>query len=641
MSDLTPFSNVTATHGGKAAGLARLVRHGFRVPQGVALDTSAVLKLLDGNRKARSDLKNWLSSVSGSLAIRSSALNEDSGDRSFAGMYETLLKIEPSLDTVIDGIRKVAASGMSERVNSYSDENTPTIPVIIQNLVEAEVSGVLFTGAIDPIGRDCSYIEWVPGFGDALVSGKVTPSSISLPWKPSALDPDLEAIQISGTVPQPTVVNALVQLIESVAKLESRTDWDIEWAIDAEMRLWVLQLRPQTQRVLVPHPTTKANPLPAAPGIGAGPVHLVDDDNQGELRPGDVLVAQITEVNYVPAMTRASAIVTEEGGLLSHAAIVARELGKPCVVGVTGARAILKSGRIAEVDGTAGIIRQDDIVLGGVARSEIDWTYLYLYDRGWELSVAGVQTYIEPTPDGLVVYLDDALPPQQTALIEAEIRRRYHRTPKIVTRDKRIWYREWRRFNRLQSIAIVDACFRSAISAWNQHSLTSTIDRFKRVVESLSQQTARNNVERLFWSELGAALHALVAVEVEGFALWNCYRETATWRSERHLNFVEFVRGTSPEVDDDVGISVASIRSCLTDLANLRNDAYNYFSTIGVFDGEYFGSRADLVQSACFENGIKYKDEDSSLELLYQTDTFGRLDHQFLQTIFEIMHNGL
>jgi len=325
---LTPLAQAVDRHGRKATGLRSLIEAGAKVPDGIALDQVQVAQLLERDPRAISSLKTWLGQHQTQLAVRSSAANEDGEILSFAGMYATDLKIKPDIESVLASISRIATSGQSNRILHYSGSLVETIPVVIQEMVAAQISGVLFTRAILPNGDTGIYVEWIYGIGEQLVSGHITPASFSIPWNSQADALDLQQVIINRDFPDRRHINALITLVNIVAPL-SAANRDIEWAIGSDDTLYALQIRPATTDILVPSTRPHGHPLPASPGIAVGPARLVDDTNYADLREGEVLVAKITEVDYVPSMRKAVAVVTEEGGLLSHAAIVARELAYP------------------------------------------------------------------------------------------------------------------------------------------------------------------------------------------------------------------------------------------------------------------------------------------------------------------------
>lgn len=345
----------------------------------------------------------------GFVAVRSSATAEDLPEASFAGQQSTFLNIR-GLPQVLRAVQACWASLFGARAIFYRAEHhfdhmKVSIAVIVQRMVQSQVSGVLFT--VDPVSRDrgLMVIEAVYGLGEAVVGGALVPDFYPVrrtpkgtlrlerervrisrqPWKlvrnpqPS---PNLEDANLRVEVPpeeqaRPKLTEEQVLALAALgAQVESHYGYpvDIEWALE-NGNLYILQARPITAlQEAREEPFLYAPVLlqgdPASPGIGSGTVRIVRSPaDLGKVRPGDVLVAEMTTPDYVPAMKRASAIVTERGGRTCHAAIVSREMGLPCVVGAEGALAKLSEGQEVTVHGTLGRVYEGIVA---VARRTVE-----------------------------------------------------------------------------------------------------------------------------------------------------------------------------------------------------------------------------------------------------------------------------
>jgi pyruvate,water dikinase len=626
------FSEASESHGGKAGGLRLLIEGGFSVPDGMVLSVDEVDSLLAGDTAVTEGLAAWLEQYQGPFAVRSSALGEDGMSASYAGMFETKLNIEPRLENILKAIDTVSASGASDRVASYAGTTVDRIPVIVQRMLDPRYSGVSFTDAVNLDGTTCVYSEWVEGLGEQLVSGQVTPARIVVPWHTGTRTLDVRAASLGG---RPIDSGAFDTVCKTIERLCRNYDgaWDIEWSIDDDGTLWLLQMRPITRTVLIPDTETSGTSVPASPGTASGPAFLVDDDDASALNEGDVLVAEITEVDFVPAMKRAAAIVTEHGGMLSHAAIVARELGKPCVVGVTGALSMLRPGVNTDVDGTNGIVTQGALALGIHDSQEIDWRSLCFYDRGLEVTAADHAVYVEALPTGLTAYSADELTPQQRTDIERDLRRQFRRPVTLVEDQKLLWYREWRRFDQIPMVSFLHAMFTSAIAAWNAEELIRVIDVVKSLAATSAREPSTSKLHELYTREIGAALHALCGVAVEGIGAWASYRDTALWRQQHGVRYDQMLLlsrddpRTTPEL--------ARTLDCLAVLSTLRNESYPYFIETGAFTLEYFQTRADLVTAVCAEQKLGFIDETSSLDEIYGLAAFRAYHPDWLERAAE------
>ena len=330
--------------------------------------------------------------LGGFVAVRSSATAEDLAEASFAGQQRTFLNVEGE-DEVVRAVQGCWASLFESRAIFYRsnqglDHLSVGIAVPVQKMVQSEASGVLFT--LEPVSyEDNVVIEAVYGLGEAVVSGEVTPDMYTVDKRDFTILDKVIVKQEKKLVRNPEKVGSIevrdiwVPVPESEQEKQKLSDadilhlaklgvqieehykfpQDIEWAKEPGA-LYIVQTRPVTAikraaEVARAEELLEAQLLltgsPASPGVGAGPVRIVLDPSQiNEVKQGDVLVAKMTAPDYVPAMKRAAAIVTDLGGRTCHAAIVSRELGVPCIVGAGKATDILNNGQEITVDGSQG-----------------------------------------------------------------------------------------------------------------------------------------------------------------------------------------------------------------------------------------------------------------------------------------------
>lgn len=326
----------------------------------------------------------------GLVAVRSSATAEDLPEASFAGQQSTFLNIEGE-DEVVRAVQECWASLFEARAIFYRiqqkfDHFLVGIAVPVQRMVQSEVSGVMFT--VEPVTSDRGKIaiEAVIGLGEMIVSGDVTPDTYIVSkngkeivskeiakqeWK-LIKNSKGDGTRINVKVPLTTEEQDsqkisdedILALAEIGMRLERHYNFpqDVEWAKE-NGNIYIVQTRPITTIRETASITTEINaPIllsgaPASPGIAAGLVKMVPDASQiDKVKEGDILVAEMTTPDFVPAMKRASAIVTDRGGRTAHAAIVSRELGIPCVVGTGKAMSTLKDSQEITVDGSKGTV---------------------------------------------------------------------------------------------------------------------------------------------------------------------------------------------------------------------------------------------------------------------------------------------
>ncbi|AQL42187.1 phosphoenolpyruvate synthase [Halorientalis sp. IM1011] len=331
------------------------------------------------------------------VAVRSSATAEDLPDASFAGQQETFLNVTG--EDLLDRVKRCWASLFTQRATYYRQEqgfahDKVDIAVVVQQMVAAEKSGVMFTSH-PSTGEKKVIIEAAWGLGEGVVSGSVTPDNYVIDRADGAVtdvevadkktmyakDPEtgetnerpVPEEQRNERVLDEAELDRLVELGERVED-HYDTPQDVEWAI-FEGDVYMLQSRPITTisedgesaatadgsgaAAAQEEEDVLLSGLGASPGIASGAVRIVDKlDQLDKVGEGDIIVTEMTTPDMVPAMKRAAGIVTSEGGMTSHAAIVARELGAPAVVGTGGATDALEDDQLVTLDGDKGTIRE-------------------------------------------------------------------------------------------------------------------------------------------------------------------------------------------------------------------------------------------------------------------------------------------
>lgn len=343
------------------------------------------------------------SSAEMSFAVRSSATAEDLPDASFAGQQETFLNVV-GIDNVLEAIKHVFASLYNDRAISYRVHKGFTHAEValsagVQRMVRSDVgaAGVMFTIDTESGFKDVVFITSSYGLGETVVQGAVNPDEFyvhkpmleqgKLPIIRRNIGSKLIKMEFTGeakagrsvkTVDVPIEMRnryslndyEIVELAKYAVIIEKHygRPMDIEWGKDGrDGKLYILQARPETVKSQQKHTdaqqrfklkgsgTVLASGRAIGQKIGAGPVRVIHDPSEMErVQPGDVLVADMTDPNWEPVMKRASAIVTNRGGRTCHAAIIARELGVPAVVGCGNATDMLKDGTLVTVSCAEG-----------------------------------------------------------------------------------------------------------------------------------------------------------------------------------------------------------------------------------------------------------------------------------------------
>ncbi|OGD61656.1 phosphoenolpyruvate synthase [Candidatus Berkelbacteria bacterium RIFCSPLOWO2_01_FULL_50_28] len=391
----------------------------------------------------------------GPVAVRSSATAEDLPDASFAGQQATFLNIEGH-KALIKAVRECWASLFEARAIYYRTVNKfdhlkVGIAVPVQRMVQSEVSGIMFS--VDPVTNDTSkiVIDAGMGLGEAIVSGSVTPDHYVVKkesWDIASKEVSKQEWQIvrgpdGNDVHRSTPKDKLegqkltdeqiVKLAQIGAQVEAHygKPQDMEWAFEGGS-FYMVQSRPVTtlnkgsnqQSAISSQPSALTEQPKAASGeptvseadvlvsgaaasVGraSGPVKIIHSPKDiDKVLAGDVLVTEMTSPDYVPAMKRACAIVTDTGGRTSHASIVSRELGIPCVVGTGTATHSLKTGQVVTVDGASGKVYKGKVEISHQQSA----SGIQLKADSRQLLASGVMTTVPVT--ATKVYLNLAEP---------------------------------------------------------------------------------------------------------------------------------------------------------------------------------------------------------------------------------------
>ena len=374
------------------------------------------------------------------VAVRSSATAEDLPDASFAGQQDTYLNVT-GRDMVIRKVKECYASTFTDRAVYYRakknfDHENVALSAAVQMMADSKVAGVMFTVNIANGDDKSIMIEGSWGLGEYVVQGTVTPDNfiinkedltiasrhinekaIELVRKPGG---DVEERKVPEDLAKAQALTdeQVVQLATYAKAIEKHYGcyMDMEWAVDHQNRVWILQARPETvwskknkekkagtEVKLTTDHKVLVKGLPASPGMAAGKCHVITDPTDiNEFQEGEVLVTTMTSPDWVPAMKKAIAIVTDAGGMTCHASIVSRELGIPCVVGTKSrsveATKVLKSGQDITIDAQNGVV-YDGIVADLVKKEEPQQA------QGGQQTV--VAEYFAPTGTGVMMNLGD------------------------------------------------------------------------------------------------------------------------------------------------------------------------------------------------------------------------------------------
>ncbi|MEM4137128.1 MAG: phosphoenolpyruvate synthase [Candidatus Anstonellaceae archaeon] len=444
--------------GGKGANLGEMKRAGLPIPDGFCVTVAAYFKFLDYNNlrpfikemlenldsedydklaKVSQTIKTKLLSstipeeikrdVIGAynelckrkgkevyVAVRSSATAEDLPEASFAGQQATFLNVSGELD-VLQAVKECWASLFEARSIYYRIQNNfdhlkVGLSAVVQEMVQSEVAGVMFS--VDPVSQDINLIsiEGAYGLGEVVVSGQVEPDHYLVSkkdysivekfisrqtWAIAKVQGKNQKVEVDDVLQEKQKLpdEKIIELAKIGHKIEQHYGFpqDMEWAVENN-KIYIVQSRPittlnpqtiqkfksgqkdlsgaQEGRAVVSEKNVKesiavlVSGLGASPGIAKGRVKILHSAKEiSKIEKGDILVTEMTSPDFVPAMKKAAAIITNSGGMTCHAAIISRELGVPCIVGTKNATEILKENQFITVDATRGKIYDGDINL--------------------------------------------------------------------------------------------------------------------------------------------------------------------------------------------------------------------------------------------------------------------------------------
>ena len=336
------------------------------------------------------------------VAVRSSATAEDLPDASFAGQQDTYLNVQGA-ETIIAKVKECYASCFTDRAVYYREKQgfdhiEVALSAVVQMMVFSKTSGVMFTVNVATGVDNNILIEAAFGLGEYVVQGTVTPDNYTISKHDHKIidrcvneqdimlvrkkGGDCEEVQVPEELRkvQTLTDEQILELADYAKKIEKHYGcyMDMEWGVDERTnKIWILQARPETvwsrrnkeggakvqesKSMTTTDHKVIVKGLPASPGKVSGRVHVILDPSRiDEFKEGEILVTEMTAPDWVPAMKKAKAIVTDSGGMTCHASIVSRELGIPCIVGTKSrgeaATVTIPDGIDVTIDATHGVV---------------------------------------------------------------------------------------------------------------------------------------------------------------------------------------------------------------------------------------------------------------------------------------------
>lgn len=603
---ITNLKDASSVSGGKASGLALLNKMGVPVPAGFVIDDTLNLEFNEANIL---EIQKFLSQLDSTkkLAVRSSARAEDGASKSFAGIFETELNVKNDINSVLDAIKKVNASATTDVVKAYANDEEQIMNIVIQEMVEPQIAGVMFSEAIDINGDDVVLFECVEGLADKLVSGSADPAQVIVKVKENQLDET--GLRVEGSLLNLSNLKNIFPFVNRIKRLSDRP-LDMEWCIDKDGKPYFVQARPITSTVFI-NKATKNDGIVASRGYAEGETYVIDENKSDEeikyaidnFPEGAILVAGVTETLYMPAIKKAKGIITEEGSALSHAAIVSRELGIPCIAGYKNAISLFPTGTKLVLDASNGKIIANGVEDSLNTKKGFEFGELYCFDNALKVDFSTFKAFFELTYGGLMLHMagDDATS-ENMEQVEKYARKVFNTSPEQHFDDKYLWYFEIERFKKLPFYNEMNQKMMEIVEKKDSKMLdTFYNDCLGMLAELVNyKMNGANDSEKLIIDEIGAATNLILdAMLPLGYALRQCYFDSSDLCKKYNLSFNDLFVDNDLKTNDS---TLMKIKDFLSSVAKNRNAVYEKICSIGATSPEYFELRDDEVIKTCGYN---------------------------------------
>lgn len=613
--------------GGKGYALNRLLKAGFNVPKGFILTTEAfdyfisynLLKHeLDGLNKYDTETqKTWCKNFQERirncevpplvinivndhikrvglrdvhLILRSSVEVEDAEMSSFAGQFKSVINV--NIDSVISRIKDIYASAFGYNIIDYCRRfgipiSRLRVAIIFQEFIPGDLSGVAF---VDQLNNKKIIIESVLGLNEGLVSGRITPNRIIVDLNRKDIDFDavsrqkIKFIIDSNGGTKITKTSDDIRIFLDNSKILSmskefkeigvlfKKPQDIEWTFK-DGRLYILQSRDVTympgfklQRRLAVRGKVLYGRAASA-GVATGFVFVVDSP-KAHIKRDSILVAEYTNMDYLDLIKSASGIVTEEGGLLSHAAIISREINKPCIVGVRKATKILKNSMLVTVNGNLGVVLYGTKMHNiNMVRNndELEWENLLYFGKIKKLKINDIDVYYELLPDKIVVY---SKPHINKKIINDRLNNKEFKLQKRLvygSNEKRFLYSMYLdNIKDIKTRKLYERAF-SIIRAFNHTQLSVLFNKYllisKKFVDkskSISGASHEDYLLKMLYLRRAYSIYILIDEYVcKGYALYTLFNNLSGILEKLGLSFSEFLY----KIDSGYGLDVQRLNT--------------------------------------------------------------------------------
>ncbi|MCB0332124.1 MAG: hypothetical protein KDD55_01425 [Bdellovibrionales bacterium] len=587
ISAIEALSSVSSIHGAKAVRLRELVEKGFEVPPAVALAGGAMRRLNDPVAFA-ADLNRVLMAFFSDelLMVRSSGLNEDGVMRSAAGKYESFDSVPNEIHAILGAAKKI----------TESSDHPESMGILIQRQVRAKVAGVAFSDVSGGLGNDGVLVEAVVGHAGELCGGE---ASGSLLYQPSSES----QFEMQGTASTGEMFSKGLQseLIQTVRRVREAFNFpvDVEWVVDDADKIWLVQVRPITAPVIAPAMEDRGYPgIGVSPGEAQATACVIGGLYQFDPEPGEIIVARTLDSRGVERMRQAAGLIMEVGGLLSHPAIVAREMGIPCIVGVTHATERIRQGASVTMNGATGdvivngerllplsthIHRSTPVPFEDLREQKLSGGYLVLRDSNGKILLPITFTSIE------LEWLQDTRDARE-GLLAADF-------------TQTTQYDEYFNWKRYQDIPVLNQLHDQIIATAESLDLSAGVELVARVREALPNFLKFENAtaaEKFVIDEMAMGIFRTVGTYLpEYYGAISVGRTLKPFADSIHSSVPSLMMMDQEVVERTLPPEIANALRFSHWLGEIRDSLFSEFRRANVLDNEFFTKRARGALICC------------------------------------------
>lgn len=599
--------------GGKAKGLELLSKNGISVPKFIALSFDEVEMIITSNETLKlfcSELKTYFGDVK--IAIRSSANKEDGDAKSYAGFFSSVLNVTIKDDEILNALKTVKQSAYRANANEDIKMN-----IVLQEMISPLVSGVCFTETYNEKGEKFCKISCVDGLADKLVDGRAKASSLIIPIEDERLN--VSHIKYIGNVSFLNI--GFVSLVKQIQDVMDRIykDADLEWCIDKDGNAWFVQLRKITSKVSIHEEVSSCTVT--SEGMALGRAKIIDsslptDELMYAIKTfpkNCILVSEYTDTMFMPAIKKAIAIITCSGDLLSHSAIVARELNIPCIALDEKLFSQIKDGVEIQIDTRNNILIIDNKKnlmqeKGNSFAQEINWETVNNFDNIAKIKIGDEIFLIEMTPNNLILYHSQRCNKDTIDEVLSKLFSKFNQEILLSSNTiKYHWYFEWENFSKLELFQKYKEKMKEAILSFDGEKITHLYDEISVISKDLKrkEQLETNVSKKLFIQENIVSLYFLLDMYVpQGLSISMVYKECLGELICSNTSFLDLVNPYSIIGDE----KLLKAKEFLKIITEEKNKIFKSWISNGILIYDFMSLRDRQIRSL-FDNRYEKYDE--------------------------------